>query len=76
MSILGYLFIELSDVIFGLLVTNPVPLGVVELGLLELGVLRCDADKDAPSEQWLQLPEVVHKRKVQVGEESTEVVHL
>lgn len=56
--------------------TNPVPLGVVELGLLELGVLGGDADEDAPSEEGLQLPEVVDKREVQVGEETAEVVHL
>lgn len=55
---------------------NPIPFGVVELGLLELGVLGGYADEDTPSEEWLQLPEVVNEGQVQVGEETTEVVHL
>lgn len=76
MLITGYLFVELGNIIFGLLVANPVPLGVVELGLLEFGVLGGDADEDAASEEGLQLSEVVHQRQVQVGEETTEVVHL
>lgn len=55
---------------------NPVPFGVVELGLLEFGVLGGDADEDTTTEEGLQLPEVVDKREVQVGEETAEVVHL
>lgn len=75
-SLVSKLFVEFDDVTLGLLVSDPVPFGVVELGLLELGVLGCDADEHPPTEEWLQLPEVVHERKVQVGEETAEIVHL
>lgn len=54
------LFVEFGDIIFGLLVSNPVPFGIVELSLLEFGVLGRDADKDPTAKEWLQLPEVVY----------------
>lgn len=55
------LVIEIPDVVFSLLVADPVPFGIMEFSFLEFGVFGGDSDEDTPTEQRLQLPEVVYE---------------